>query len=133
MGVEPVSPLTLEEMKRPLGPGHKVGPYGWEQVVGRKDGCKLSSLKIRWLQDYFNTAKRKMKSQSYEKFADDLAGNYHNAGHSYISADCPSIHKENAHSLMYFTETSARDSIFWRWHTHLEHIMQEFRDTRFER
>merc|ERR1712142_698647 len=137
VGVEPVVPLTLEHLKRPLGLGHKVGPYGWGDVVSRSDSCRLSlKYKVSFndekdLGDNFHDIKRQMRYLNYEEFGHELTYDYHNPGHIIIARDCVYIPGENG--LMYHTETSARDSIFWRWHTHLEDIMQEFRDTRFER
>ena len=80
--------------------------------------------------DKFNTIKRNMRRWSYEEFGLKLT-DYHNYGHNIIAEECVSI--RGTYGLMYHTTTSARDSIFWRWHTHLEDIVQEYRDTNFPR
>ena len=64
---------------------------------------------------------------SYETFSQYLEKHYHSVGHSIIATDCKSSGIEG---VMSYSEASARDPIFYRWHNHLEDILQKFRDTK---
>ena len=37
-----IVPLGLEEMEESLGPGYGIGYWGWENLVGRPDQCRVS-------------------------------------------------------------------------------------------
>ena len=75
------------------------------------------------------------RKQTYEEFCEFVEPTYHSEGHIIIAQACSPIY--NARSgrgsgVMAFSEVSARDPIFYRWHTHIENIMQEFRDKQLE-
>ena len=59
---------------------------------------------------------------------DELA-NYHPTGHLLIGHHCK-LNPPEHESLMTFDVMSARDTIFYRWHGHLEELNQQFRDTK---
>ena len=72
------------------------------------------------------------REQTFEEFCKFLETNYHKKGHEGIAKACSSTFNpinKNGKGPMAFTETSARDPIFWRWHSHIEEIIQTFRDT----
>ena len=53
--------------------------------------------------------------------------NYHSLGHLLISEHC-SPEGEEGNGPMGYDMVSARDPIFYRWHGHLEQLLQNFRD-----
>ena len=65
---------------------------------------------------------------SYEQFSKEL-NEFHGPGHLRIGIDCALV--RGRRGTMFHTETSARDPIFYRWHSFLENIMQDYRDTHF--
>ena len=62
----------------------------------------------------------------YQEFAKLLENTYHSHGHSAISRHCRTGMEGDGG--MGYTEVAARDPVFYRWHGHLEQIMQTFRD-----
>ena len=72
------------------------------------------------------------KKQTFEEFCKFLETKYHNTGHTIVAKVCsPTFDPTNNNGMgpMAFSEVSARDPIFWRWHGHIEETMQAFRDT----
>ena len=71
---------------------------------------------------------------TFENFGDEVEMNYHGDGHVDIGIHCSTLPTDQFPSgigMMAFSEVSARDPIFYRWHTHIEDIVQEFRDKKF--
>ena len=66
----------------------------------------------------------------YEKFSEYLELHYHRHGHTVIAKDCKT---KGVEGVMSYSEVSARDPIFYRWHGHIEDIMQKYRDTKLPR
>ena len=71
------------------------------------------------------------REQSFEEFCKFVETNYHNHGHMTVAKACSSkfIPPKGYQGPMAFSEVSARDPIFWRWHWHIEDVIQSFRDT----
>ena len=126
-GVRPVVPLTLTEIQRPLGPRYSVGFYGWDTLSGRRDNCRIRSWELNRLQRLYSRVRRRMERSSFEVFGNYL-NDYHGPGHLNIGWDCRT---SSGRGVMWHSEVSARDPIFYRWHTYLENIVQEYRDTQY--
>ena len=125
VGISPVVPLDVEEQRKPLGPGYKSLTTRMD-IAGRKSNCRLSgaskaglSFELKDLLGY--------KSFGFEKYG-YVAEYYHNTGHRYIDDDCTMDIKRT--TAMMSSATAARDPIFYRWHSYLENLMQEYRDQR---
>lgn len=68
---------------------------------------------------------------NYEKFLRYVEGYYHNFGHMMIARDCITPDAGSAqNAVMSYSEVSARDPIFFKWHGHLENFLQIYRDTK---
>ena len=72
------------------------------------------------------------QATSLEEFAILLSGQYHMMGHLMVGDNCVRNGPEGpeGRSGMTFDAVSARDPIFYRWHGHLENLMQQFRDAK---
>ena len=72
-----------------------------------------------------------MRKQPYETFCEFLEKKYHSKGHMVIAKACSPLYKtpDRILGIMAYSEVSARDPIFYRWHRHVEDLVQEYRDT----
>ena len=64
---------------------------------------------------------------SFEDIAKGGIALFHSGGHLFIGEDCG---EGGLNGTMWSLDTSARDPIFYRLHSFLEDIIQEFRDTK---
>ena len=129
-GLPPVEPLGPSAWRREsLGPGYKSGYYGryWGRLVARKENCRLPRESVEELDGFYHEVERALQGErSVEGFGQRLSGNYHNQGHNLIGKQCSAA--RNAYNAMCCSEMSARDPLFWRWHDHIEELMQEFKN-----
>jgi len=130
VGVDPVVPLTVEHLKKPLGPQYRAGKYTIPRIAtGRKKDCRLISGRSRTfigeLESFVKDFKNGRSTTESNKFGSSL-NDLHGSGHMNIAEDCKA--GREADSVMAASPFSARDPIFWRWHTYLEDIMNEFRN-----
>ena len=128
LGVRPVVPLSMRSFQGSLGRGYRVGWYGWPGVSGRRESCRVSSRDRRRLQILYDNARNFMRSTSFEAFGRSL-NRFHGRGHVIIGNRCPTSFR--GEGVMTHTETSARDPIFYRWHSFLENLVQEYRDINY--
>jgi len=134
VGLNPVLPLDIYQQKKTLGLGYTVGFYS-DSNIGRKDYCTLPNfasedlanweLKIK--ESYFRT---------FEEFGRSLEENLHVKGHEHLSKSCIEENDkwwiENKRvGIMDSSFTSGREPTFYRWHTHMENIVQQFRNKKF--
>ena len=115
-------PLNSSILQTGLGEGYPVGWYGWEKLEGRNNDCKLSSSAMKELKVLFGHVKKNM-NEPFETFAKVL-GAFHNRGHWFIGAECSPLNEGGMH----FSQVSARDPIFWRWHLYIENMVQRHRN-----
>ena len=143
-GLPEIVPLSLDEWEKSLGPGITVGWYAWKDLGGRIDNCNIKEVNSTAFDDFKNNFYDKMmivleKAKDEEAVADAIVDrtsgkSYHSRGHALISSlchdnkDCGKGHR--CMGLMEASEASARDPVFFRWHGHLEYILQKFRDTK---
>ena len=144
-----IEPLDFEKLGKPLGPGYDnfmPDPYippvkAWD-LYGRKNDCNLlrdtcqieSHDCVKSGQEWMNDMKgfhdqviRSMESDDgYEKFGDVIHGKYHSEVHSRIGGVCSS--KPKGCSFLYPQAASARDPIFYRWHLHLDELLEKYKD-----
>ena len=86
-------------------------------------GIKLFSIRF-----ILNLSNLTETTQSYVSFLEGLSKtNYHGLGHLLIGEHC-SPEGEEGNGPMGYDMVSARDPIFYRWHGHLEQLLQQFRD-----
>ena len=134
VGVEPVVPLTMKDIRNTLGPGYEVGWYGWDTLSGRKTNCRLPPRKIRILEEDYSKIRRLMKDgSSFEDFGKELDWPLHGRLHNYISEECLTNNNGQDSGVMCCSEVSARDPIFYRWHSFMEDLVQEFRDINYRK
>ena len=134
-GLKPVVPLNPSELRKPLGPGYRRGWYAWQSLGDRKGDCDVGSVNSSMI-EVMNTIYDEIRAeitrkQTFEEFCKFLEAKYHNTGHMVVSKACSSTFNptnNNGMGPMAFSEVSARDPIFWRWHGHIEETMQTFRD-----
>jgi len=131
-GVKAVVPLEPAEFRNSLGPGYMKGWYN-NHWGDRKTDCNIGSINSSVVET-INTAYQKMMAEigrkpSFEEIAMLLEDKYHYMGHQYIAELCNAVRRRRG--PMYVSEASARDPVFYRWHTHLENIAQKYRDMMF--
>ena len=128
MNMEPVIPLEPKDFRKPLGFGYRVGWYAWDEIGGRVENCNTSSFDesgIELLENSLAGIQHTMSlSLSFEVFSGPI-DRYHGRGHTLVGRACST---SEGNGVMSFSQVSARDPIFYRWHTHQENLMQEFRD-----
>ena len=134
MNMEPVIPLETKNFRKPLGLGYRVGWYAWEELGGRVENCNISSYDESWIErlENIHAVIQNDMSQplSFEEFSGPINHFYHGDGHVLIGEACSTGEEDGP---MSYSEVSARDPIFYRWHTHQENLMQEFRDKQLPR
>ena len=135
LGMKPVVPLNPPQFRRPLGPGYRAGWYAWEGLGGRTDNCEVAAFNESFVavidQKFAEVQAQVSKSLQFEEFANFLEKRYHSRGHNIIAMACSSIYdpvEDTGVGVMSFSEASARDPIFYRWHLHIDNIVQQFKD-----
>ena len=131
VGLPDLKLLDSGRLAQPLGPGYTPPPI--PKLHGRTENCDLSTDNSGWL--------RRMK-KSHEKFIRDMSDHavsfeslgeningYHGSGHMKIARVCST--QEGAMGVMAAAGGSARDPIFYQWHSHIEDLMQQYRDKRY--
>ena len=141
LGSPPVVPLDPSEFRKPLGPGYQAGWYAWENLGGRIDNCEVAQSKfnksnVDMLEQRFEEVQAQLsRSGTIEEFGKFLDEEYHTKGHNTVGDACsPTYAPVNStwstgRGGMVYSEVSARDPIFYRWHAHIEDIIQQFKDT----
>ena len=98
--------------------------------MGRIDDCNLNNIDpgvVRESRGLYHDLEMALRDEDdFHEFAKLLENTYHSHGHSAISRHCQTGMEGDG--VMGFTEVAARDPVFYRWHGHLEQIMQRFRD-----
>ena len=118
-------PLNFKILQTGLGPGYQVGFYGWSGLEGRIKNCKITDLEN--LQHKYSTFMSPM-NEPFEEFSEAF-DEFHGEGHVSIATACSPLNGEGG---MWYTEVSARDPIFYRWHQYLENIIQDYRNRNYE-
>jgi len=136
VGVPPVVPLDPYQQKKTLGLGYKVGFYH-ESYVGRKDYCTLPNFASKELEKLELNLKQN-RYHTFEDFGRALEGDLHGRGHEKLAFSCrdfcpqaKKIFSNECAGVMHDSTTSAREPTFFRWHTHMENIVQQFRNEKF--
>ena len=106
------------------------GWYSWPGLLGRIDDCNLNNIDpavVRESQGLYHDLEMALRDEDdFQVFAQLVENTYHSHGHSAISRHCKI--GMDGDGVMGYTEVAARDPVFYRWHGHLEQIMQRFRD-----
>ena len=131
-------PLSPEEFEKPLGPGYGLSGiwYAGGLISGRVDNCVISTdpqvnNSVPRMKDTEREVReRMMQKPTYESFGTTVQSSFHSMGHLAIGGQCGI---NNNVTNMQYSEFSARDPIFWRWHKYLEDIMREHRDHSFRK
>ena len=139
-GMRPVVPLDPTEFRKPLGPGYNPGWYAWPGLGGRKDDCEIQNFNTSYIdimaEKYAEVQTNMNEILNFEEFGQSLEKWYHTSGHTFIAKACSTIFdvaNDTGMGVMSFSEVSGRDPIFYRWHTHIEEIVQQFRDMKMAR
>ena len=137
--IERVVPLDPTELEKSLGPGYRKGWYGWAGLGERKSDCLIERYRTDMMKNLYEDIKRKLlETENYEEFCSYLELLYHNEAHTIIASSCspmfdPQKSNFEGNGPMAYSECSARDPVFWRWHGHIENIVQEYRDKKMPR
>ena len=103
-----------------------AGWYSWDGLGGRVDNCIINPNTNNKTDTLYGLMERALYGEdNYEIFCQYVERHYHSHGHSVIAKECKSGGIEG---VMSYSEASARDPIFYRWHRHLEQFMQRWRD-----
>lgn len=122
-----IVPLDSKAIDKRLGPGYKEGFFAWQGLGGRKNNCKLSWKNRKSYKRMAKIVEKELSTDSdFEYWAEGELMYFHAYGHMYISNDCTP--RGYAFGMMGFSETSARDPVFYRLHTHIDNIVQRFRN-----
>ena len=127
-------PLDPSELQKSLGPGYRKGWYGWGSLGERKGDCVVGNRNRTYILAvsamYERVKAELVRKQTLEEFYTFLEKKYHNMGHMVIARGCSPKFEPPSRFMgaMAFSEVSARDPIFWRWHGHIEDTAQAFRD-----
>ena len=105
---------------RELGPGYDVGYFAWDGLVARPDGCSVDQSEIERLQTVRDELLQGSNSHSsLGEFFNELRNSaYHENGHLAVG-QC-----QGGSSPMVYSQVSARDPIFWRWHRHISDFVR---------
>ena len=139
LDIPEIVPLDRDGLHQPLGPGYEAGWWAWDDLGGRMDNCDPSKLcKSRGC--FKHKLTQKVIKQSYarvqlsmesastiEEFGKVL-NNYHNIGHVKIAYVCRT--RGSRQGVMAYSQVSARDPIFYRWHQHIEDLVQKFKESK---
>jgi len=116
-GLPRIQPLTMEDVRSTLGPGYSVGWFSWRGLQGRMDDCVLSKYNEAMLYFLDKDVHSAMKtSRNVEEFGDMLGKSLHGFGHIFIGETCSPVKTNDCNAVMCYSESSARDPIFYRWH-----------------
>ena len=135
LDLRPVVPLDPTEFAKSLGPEYKTGWYAVPEVGGRMENCIVANYNATFIvkmKKVHEAVKIQTKQKiDYEEFLSFLHNKYHWQGHKFIAQACSPIFDAPWYGwgVMALSDVSARDPIFYRWHTHIEDLIQEFRDT----
>jgi len=137
LGIKPLVPLNPPQIRKPLGPGYQAGWFAWDNLGNRIDNCEIPIINGTFValidQKFAEIHAYMKKSKTFEEFGMNLDKRYHTKGHTFIAVACSAIYDpetDTGDGVMSFSEVSARDPIFYRWHAHIEDIAQQFRDTK---
>ena len=136
----PVTPLDPKEFRKSLGPGYEPGWYAWKGLRGRIDNCFVQNYNAS-VNDHIDKLYKRIQDEiyvkgTYEEYVKFIESYYHNFAHSLIGKACTYFNKnetKEADGIMAFSEASARDPIFYRWHSHLDDVVQQYRDLRLKK
>ena len=119
MGLPELIPLTPENMGKSLGPGYGRGYFAWDALTGRPDGCIVEKQKVANLSIKYNEMQNK-KISTFEELVHVLTeSEYHEDGHLHVG------YCQGGNAPMVYSQVSARDPIFWRWHKHISNFIRE--------
>ena len=130
MGLEQLVPLNPQEMEKGLGNGYGLNGmwYKWSGIVARENNCQIMKGNKTFADMILNRDKSVLRlirsRKDYERFGRYLQS-YHGMIHNDIAEFCST---KSGDGPMAFSEMSARDPIFWRWHKYLDDIIRQHRD-----
>ena len=135
--------MTPDEYGKPLGPGYGIDGmwFKYWDIQGRINNCDISKI---WPNDIKNIVGRHKnvtivlkEAATFNEFATFVQRTYHGTGHNKIGEVCSRGFDDSDRNAnnnpMSYSDVSARDPIFYRWHQHLEDLMMEYRHIHFER
>ena len=102
-----------------LGPGYSLGYFAWEGMTARPDGCVVEKEKVANLSRIIRNI-RNHKITTFEELMYRIKhSEYHEKGHLAVG------YCQGGDSPMVYSQVSARDPIFWRWHKHISDLIRE--------
>jgi len=110
-----------------------VGDEIPNNFVSSKETCTLTQEHVAQLERERGEIASFVSSKTHSVSLHELGGEvnrfYHGSGHVSISEDCSGNGVREDH-LMFLAQVSARDPVFYRWHTEVERLAQEHMDTK---
>ena len=121
VGLPDLVPLNYENFQQSLGPGYKMHYFTFSGLRDRQKDCIAPSNETNP-----NEERRKRllsnPGASLAEFMNRIAAEgYHEGGHLAIS---------RCGGPMAYSEASARDPTFWRWHRHVSDFIETTLDTK---
>ena len=145
--VEEIKPLDVDNFVQSLGPGYAKPKYLQPNIGGRIPGCipsKDITIKIGLKKDITIKIGLKNMTKWKKEVLDGInknqtlgrgalgslfEGHYHGLGHIIIARNCHTSNStSNGAGVMAYHHASARDPIFYRWHKHIDDIVQIYYD-----
>ena len=106
-------------MRLSLGPGFSLGDWAWDGLTARPDDCKANSRDVKKLIQIG----KKLKKSRIATFAELLykiyKSKYHDEGHMAMA------HCQGGNNSMGYSQVSARDPLFARWHKYMSNFIRE--------
>merc|ERR1712142_498929 len=121
IGLPELVPLNFENFKKPLGLAYKMGYFAFSDLRDRQAHCRIP------LNNVTDTEKRAQNlrsnpGSSLREFLNKVnPSGYHEAGHLDIANHCG--------GPMTFSEVSAMDPEFFRWHRQISDFIETMLDT----
>ena len=106
---------------------YSLGYFAWDGMTARPDECIIDQEKLAVdhevsLANMTKISKeiRNAKIPTFEEFLYDLKRSmYHEMGHRAVG------YCQDTNSPMLYSQMSARDPIFYRWHAHISNFIME--------
>lgn len=135
LGLEQVRPLSAEGFSQSLGPGYSPGWYKWDDLGDRKDNCNVKAEFPKYAEEMKNKFEEilALRSTELEEWGAKMEKEYHSKGHNIIAEACSTkwdaSNPDRFAGGMSFSEVSARDPVFFRWHSHIENMVKNHKNS----
>ena len=118
IGLPDLISLDMDEITKSLGQGYDIGYFNFNMFHDRRDNCVIPKQHVMFMQNQLDEIKgvsnRAIPTLEFMDTFNNIG--YHEAGHDIIANACG--------GPMLYSEASARDPIFWRWHKQISDVLR---------